>query len=46
MPLSKDVGENVKQLKKEHPEWSDDKVLAAAISAARERGAKVDKANN
>ena len=41
MPESKDVGTNIKNLRKAHPEWSHDKVLAVALEEAREMGAPI-----
>lgn len=41
MPLGKDVGENIKELRRAHPDWSEDRILAAALSGARAAGAKI-----
>ena len=43
MPVSKskDVGTLRKAFKKEHPEWSDQKNLAASLEQARKNGAKI-----
>lgn len=41
MPLGADVGENIKELRKTHPEWSEERIRAAALNAAREAGGHV-----
>lgn len=42
-PKTKNVGKLVKFIKKEHPDWSHDQVVAAALSQARKSGAKIPK---
>lgn len=38
MPLGKDVGQNIKELKQSHPDWSQAHLEAAALNGAREAG--------
>lgn len=38
MPLRRDVGTNIKELKKVHPDWSNKRLLAASLSGARQAG--------
>ena len=35
MPLGVNVSSNIRELKKAHPTWSHERVVAAAISAAK-----------
>lgn len=41
VPKTKDVGTLRKFFKKDHPEWSDKKNLAASLEQARKNGAKI-----
>ena len=41
MPLQKDVGANVHELRRHHPDWPEDRILAAALSGARAAGADI-----
>ena len=43
MPGSKNVGKNIKEMKKNHPDWSHSRIIAAALDMARRLGAKVPK---
>lgn len=36
MPLGPDIGDNIRELKRAHPEWAEDRIRAAAIRAAQE----------
>lgn len=38
MPLGKDVGANRSELRKANPDWSEERVLAASLEAARNAG--------
>lgn len=38
MPLTKDVGKNITELKQSHPDWNDKRQLAVALEGAREAG--------
>ncbi len=44
VPKTTNVGTLRKFFKREHPEWSEDQVLAAALNTARRSGAKIKKA--
>ena len=41
MPLRRDVGANLKELRRSHPEWTEERRLAAALSGARAAGADI-----
>lgn len=41
MPLGRDVGENLKELRRAHPEWTEERRMAAALSGARAAGADI-----
>jgi len=43
VPHTTDVGTLRKFFKREHPEWAEDQVLAAALNTARRHGAKIKK---
>lgn len=43
VPHTQDVGTLRKFFKREHPEWPEDRVLAAALNTARRHGAKIKK---
>ena len=48
MPLGFDVGANIRELKKSHPNWKKERITAAALDAARRAGntnIKADKKN-
>ena len=42
-PKSQNVGKLVSFIKREHPEWPHDKVIAAALNQARRSGKKIPK---
>ena len=41
MPLTKNVGKNMKELTDKHPDWTYKRRLAASLSAAREHGKNI-----
>ena len=45
MPLSADVSQNIKTLRKEKPHWTKERITAAALDAARRNGNKNIKAD-
>jgi len=38
MPLGRDVGTNIEELRAHHPDWPRRRILAAALSGARAAG--------
>jgi hypothetical protein len=38
LPLTRDVGNNISELKKAHPDWKQDQLTAASLNGAREAG--------
>ena len=38
MPLGKDVGDNITELRKAHPDWTEKHIRAAALSGAEAAG--------
>ena len=42
-PKTSSVGTIMSFIKKEHPEWSHDKIVAAALNQARQYGANIPK---
>ena len=45
MPLGADAGQNIRKLRKEHPDWKKERITAAALDAARRAGNKNIKAD-
>jgi hypothetical protein len=41
MPLTSNVGKNIKELERTHPDWSHKRVVAASLNAARKKGAHI-----
>ena len=40
MPLGSDPGQNIRKLRKEHPDWKKERITAMALDAARRNGNK------
>jgi len=41
MPLGRNVGKNIAELDRAHPNWSHRRKVAASLNAARAKGAKI-----
>lgn len=41
MPLSKNVGNNMREITDKHPDWTYKRRLAASLNAAREHGNRI-----
>jgi ribosomal protein L21 len=46
MPLTSNVGKNIKELERTHPDWSHKRVVAASLNAARKKGAHIPQAQH